>query len=114
MLALENGRDAHASCRADRDQPAPALVFLEDFRQGGDDACPGRREWMADRHAASLDIELGPIDGAERAGELEPVAAISRIGPGLQRAEHLTRKRLVYFVEVEIRQRKFGIAQHAR
>src|ERR1700690_1506969 len=46
-LAFENGRDAHAACRTDRDQPALAFIFVENFRQGGDYACPGGREWMS-------------------------------------------------------------------
>src|ERR1700679_2035729 len=110
LLAFENGRDAHAPCRTDRDQPALAFVFIENFCQGGDYACPGCREWMPDSHAASLDIELRSIDGAERARESEFVAAISRIGPGLEGTKHLPCECLVYFIEVEVLQRQLRLA----
>src|ERR1700722_10499961 len=81
---LENGRNTHAAGRANRDQSALGAVFIENFCERGDDARAGSREGMADCKAASLHIELGPIDGAQGARQSEFVAAENRVGPRLE------------------------------
>ena len=53
---------------------------------------------------AALDVELRAVDGAQRRGETEPVAAELRRLPGFQRAQHLRREGLVDLVEVEVLQ----------
>src|ERR1700733_4656615 len=113
-LALDNGRDAHAAGGADRNQTALAFVFIENLCQGGDDACPGRRERMADRKAASLHVELRAIDRAQSTRESEFVAAEAQVRPGLQGAQHLSCEGFVYFIKIEVLQRQFGVAQHSR
>src|SRR6185437_1971835 len=103
---LEDGGDAHAAGGADRDQSAPRLVFIQDFRERGHDARAGRGERMADGETAALHIEPGSIDAAEGARQSELVAAEHRIGPGFQSAQNLSRERLMYLVEIEVRQPK--------
>src|SRR5260370_18434729 len=109
---LENGRNAHAAGGADRDQSALGPGFIENFREGGDDASAGRGERVADRKAASLHVEFGPIDVAEGSRQSQLVAAEYGIGPGFECAHYLPRESLVDLVEIEILTRPSPVTHH--
>ena len=82
------------------------------FRERRDDARAGRRERVADRDRAALDVQLRTVDRAERLGEAEPFAAELLRLPGLQRAEHLRGKSLVDLVEIEVLERESRVGEH--
>src|SRR6202166_4762176 len=86
---LQNGGDAHAARRADRDQAALGLMLIENLGESGDDARAGRGKGVAYREAAAFHVELGSIDAAECAGQSKLVAAEYRVRPCLERAQHL-------------------------
>src|SRR5581483_5618912 len=113
-LLLDDGGDPEATGCADGDQAAPAPILIQDFRRTGDDASTGRRERMAAREAAALDVESAPIDRAERRVEPQLVLAVLAIFPGLQRAQHLRGEGFVDLVEIEILQLHARALQHAR
>src|ERR671910_2565055 len=105
MSPFHDRRHPHAAGGADRDQPAAGATLGEQLAERRDDARAGRRERMADRDRTALDVELRAVDGAEGAGEPEPLAAEFLRLPGLERAEHLRGEGLVDLVEVEVLQR---------
>src|SRR5580692_201089 len=82
--AFENRGDAHAARGANRNQPPLGLRLVENLRQRGDNSCTGGRERMTDGEAASLHVQFGAVDRAQRARQLQLVAAIRRVRPGLQ------------------------------
>src|SRR2546422_3888133 len=66
VSALEDRRDSHPACGADRDQPAARAAVGELLREPGDDARAGGAERMADGDAAALRVHLRAIDRAQR------------------------------------------------
>ena len=50
-------------------------MLFEDFRQRGKDASAGGGEGMARRQRAALDVELGAVDAAQRAGQPQLAAS---------------------------------------
>src|SRR5688572_25297969 len=98
---LEDGDDALAACRADRDEAALARSRLvQGIGQLGDDPAPGRGERMPRRERRAVDVELRAVDGAQGRVQRELVLAERRVLPGLHRREHRRRERLVDLVEV--------------
>src|SRR2546427_12429972 len=73
--ALEDRRDSHPACGADRDQPAARAAVGELLREPGDDARAGGAERMADGDAAALRVHLRAIDRAQRLRAFEAGAA---------------------------------------
>src|SRR5438552_17222577 len=70
--ALEDRRDSHPACGADRDQPAARAAVGELLREPGDDARAGGAERMADGDAAAL---RGPLRADARAQRLRALEA---------------------------------------
>lgn len=60
---FHDGRDAHAACGADGDEPA-AAVLGEQLGEIGHDAGAGRREGVAVGDGRAFDVELGAVDCA--------------------------------------------------
>ena len=93
-------------------RPEPRLV--QQLRGVGHDAGAGGGERVGGGKGRALDVQLRPIDGAERRVEAELLLAERRVFPGGQRREHLAGEGLVDLVEVEVLQRQAIALQHAR
>src|SRR2546422_11525245 len=114
VSALEDRRDSHPACSADRDQPAARAAVGELLREPGDDARAGGAERMADGDAAALRVHLAAVDRAQRLRAFEASTAVLLRFPGLQRAEHLRGEGLVDLVDVEVLQSDAGALEHLR
>src|SRR3954447_25839516 len=111
---LEHGDDALAARRADAHDAAPAAALVQRLGEAADDAPARGGERVAGGEGAAVDVELVDIDLAERLVAAEALAAEHRVGPRLERAEHLRGERLVDLVEVELRQAQPGAREHPR
>src|SRR3954454_9633291 len=85
-LLLQDRGDALATGGADRDQAATALpvrtgLLVEDLRQVGHDAAAGRGEGVAGGERGAVDVQLGPVDRAQRGVEAESLLAEHRVLP---------------------------------
>src|SRR4051812_15276780 len=97
---LEDGDDALAAGGADRDQPPLARARLVQLLgELGDDAAAGGGERVSGRQRRAVDVELGPVDRAQRGGQPELGLAEVSVLPGLQRGEHRGGEGLVDLVE---------------
>src|SRR5687768_16974093 len=83
---LEDGDDALAARRADRDEPALAGAGLVQLLgQGGDDPPTGRGERVPGRQRRAVDVELRAVDRAQRRVEAQLLLAVRRLLPRLER-----------------------------
>src|SRR6202142_2991590 len=112
--ALNDRRDAHAAGRANRDEAALAVGFVERLCERRENSSSARRKRMAKCEASAIDIELCPVDRAERRALPELVAAKRAVFPSSESAQHLAGERLVNLVEIELLQRPVGIAVQLR
>ena len=85
--------------------PRPLPFSASSLARRGDDPAAGGGERVARRQRGAVDVELGPVDRAERRVEAEPLLAEDRVLPRLQGGQHLRGERLVDLVEVEVLQR---------
>src|SRR5690606_30265526 len=91
--------------RAYRNQPALALTrHTEQLGQAGNNASTGGGKLMAGCQRTTLDVEFGPINGAQRRLQPQPRFTVLRILPGLEGTEHLGGEGFMDFVVIEVLQ----------
>src|SRR6185437_883597 len=81
--AFQNRRHAHAAAGADGYEAAALALLGEYLGERADDAATGGAEGMRQRHAATLDVELLAIDGAQGSLAAEAGTAVFVRFPGL-------------------------------
>src|SRR3954462_15514566 len=90
---LQDRDDALAAGRADRDQAAHGAgsplgrLLVQQLRQGGDDAGAGGGERVAGGQRGSDDVELRPVERAQRLVAAELLLAEDRVLPRGERGE---------------------------
>src|SRR5260221_12348254 len=83
ISALEDRGHAHPAGGADGNEAAARTALGELFRERRHYPRPGSGEWMAGSEAAAFEIELRPVDWAERRPAAEARAAGFLRFPGL-------------------------------
>src|SRR5690606_14152397 len=102
LRRLEDRGDPHPARRAHGDQPSSRAALMQELRERRNEPRSGRRERVADRDAAALDVQLATVDRAERPIPSELLSAEFLRLPGLERRERLRGERLVNLVVVEV------------
>src|SRR4051794_25473455 len=102
LLLLEDGGQAIAAGGTDRDEHAAGALLVQQLGGSGDDARTGGSERVSGGQRRAVDVELVPVERAQRPVESQLLLAERRVLPRGQRGEHLRRERLVDLVEVEV------------
>ena len=109
--SFQDRRDAHAPCRAHRNQAATATLSMQQLGENCQNAGAGRGKRMAEGDARAFDVELCPVDRAKRPVPPKPVAAIVVRFPGLQCGQHLGGEGLMNFIKIKVLQRQAALLQ---
>src|SRR5436309_13903239 len=72
---LQDRDDALATGRTDRDQPSTAALLVQQLRQRRDDPSAGGRERVSGSERRAVDVQLRPVDRAERTVQAEASTA---------------------------------------
>ena len=67
---FQNGGDAHAASRADRNECAPRSFGRDKLAGLGEDPRAGCRKGMSERQAAAFDVHPGPVNRSQ--GVVQP------------------------------------------